>query len=639
MIRGLFVAAALTRPRFPSGSGGGGGGDPWAGGVGGGGGGAALGRGGVAARPTDAAFYLEGVRMHGLFVAAALIGLLLGGAAQAAAQAVSLTGSDATVQPGSSSPVRINQPFGSSNWVAKANQSGTGTVWTGNSVQIPGASPARWFCWADINSNRSWGVRTRTADYAAADCPTNGLGSVSTSGLVVVIVEDSPSPSVVVQFPLNASYWTTQYGYTRSGSQTAVTASQLTVANARTADRVLLVHTSASGGTLCVTGSESGCSTALTWIPNAAASTTVTAAGATAAGFTAGWSGGWSGTSAGSFYLFVSAVASGLTVDVSSGATTVTGGTHAVTGLTANTRHVATVCSRLGTGGAGELCYDASADTGIQGVEVMTQIAATAPTSVTTGGVTTSGFTVGWSGAVSGVSDGSYRLFVEQASSGLDVDLSSETTVTGASHAVTGLTAGTRYVVTVCSPTTVTLLCHDTSADTGIQGVAVTTRSPTPADDPEPDPDPTGAPSRVEGVTTEALNGGLRVRWSPAGGAVSQYRVDVLAPPASGSARGVTEDGWTLVGRVYTDADTTEAVVAGLTNGVGYRVTVTALGSESGVEGPASEPETATPVATGEPAGPSGPAGPDPVPALPFGAAAALAATLAALARRKRAGR
>ena len=300
-------------------------------------------------------------------------------AVPAAAQAVSLTGTDATVQPGSSSPVRINQPFGSSNWIAKANGSGTGTVWTGNSVQIPGASPARWFCWADINSNRSWGVRTRTADYAAADCPTNGLGSVSTSGLVVVIVEDGPPPSVVVQFPLNASYWTSQYGYARSGTQTAVTAGELTAANARTAERVLLVHTSASGGTLCITGSESGCSTALTWIPNAAASTTVTAAGATSAGFTAGWSGGWSGTDAGSFYLFVSAVPSGLTVDVSSGATTVTGGTHAVTGLNAGTRYVATVCSRLATGGAGELCYDAAADAGVQGVEVTTLAPPPAP--------------------------------------------------------------------------------------------------------------------------------------------------------------------------------------------------------------------------------------------------------------------
>ena len=130
----------------------------------------------------------------------------------------------------------------------------------------------------------------------------------------------------------------------------------------------------------------------------------------------------------------------------------------------------------------------------------------------------------------------------------------------------------------------------------------------------------------MEGVTTAALDGGLRVRWSPASGAVSQYRVDVVA------------DG-RLVRRVYTDADTHEVVVAGLTNGVEYRVTVTALGSEPGVDGPASEPRTATPVATGEPAGPSGPVGPDPVPALPFGAAAALAATLAALARRRRAGR
>ena len=292
-------------------------------------------------------------------------------AVPAAAQAVSLIGTDATVQPGSSSPVRINQPFGSSNWSASAN--GAGTIWAGNGIQIPGVSPNRWFCYVDLNGNRSWGLRTRTVGWnGAGNCPTNGLGSVSTSGLVAVIVEDGPPPSVVVQFPLNSSYWTSNYGYARSGAQTAVTTSQLTAANARTAERVLLVHTGASGGTLCITGSETGCATALTWIPNAAASTAVSAAEVTSTGFNVGWSGGWTGTSAGSFYLFVSQVASGLTVDVSSGSDGVTGPAHAVTGLTANTRYVATVCSRLATGGAGELCYDSSADTGIQGVEVTT---------------------------------------------------------------------------------------------------------------------------------------------------------------------------------------------------------------------------------------------------------------------------
>ncbi len=569
-------------------------------------------------------------------MAAALTCHLIGGAASAAAQAVSLVGSHAAVQPSSSSPVRINQAFGSSGWSVAGSGNGP-TTYTGNSVQIPGVSPDRWFCFLRVGADRGWEMRVRTADYAAPNCGTNGLGSVSATGLVVVVVEDGPPASVVARFAMDSSYWSSTVGYTRSGTQTAITTSEGTAIHARTADRVLVVHTGASGGTLCVTGTESGCSGALTWIPNIAASTTVTATGATSTGFTAGWSGGWTGTSAGSFHLFVSAVASGLTVDVSSGSTTVTGASHAVTGLTANTRYVATVCSGLGTGGAGESCYDASSDSGVQGVEVMTTLAPTAPTSVTTGGVTTSGFTVGWSGAVSGATDGSFRLFVEEILSGLDMDTSSgSTTVTGASHAVTGLTAGTRYVVTVCSPTGITLLCYDSSAATGIQGVAVTPRSPTPAD---PEPDPTGAPSRVEGVTTEALDGGLRVRWSPAGGAVSQYRVDaLLAAPASGSARGIG-DGETLVRRVYTEATVTEAVLDGLTNGVEYRVTVTALGSGPGVEGPASEPAEATPSAAGGPADPDDPDDPDRVPALPFGGAAALAAVLAVLARRRRAAR
>ena len=468
-----------------------------------------------------------------LFVAAALICHLIGGAAPAAGQAVSLLGSDAAVQPSSSSPVRINQAFGSSGWSVGGSGNGP-TTYTGNSLSIPGVNPARWFCYITVAANRGWSMRTRTADFAAPNCPTNGLGSVSTTGLVAVIVEDGPPASVVARFAMNSGFWSSSSGYTRSSTQTALTTSEGTAIHARTADRVLVVHTGASGGTLCVTGTESGCSGALTWIPSAAAPTSVTTADATAAGFTVGWSGGWTGSADATVYVFASEVASGLTVDVSSGGMENGGpSSHAVTGRNAATRHVVTVCTQSG----GMSCYDASADAGIQGVEVTT-LAAAAPPS-----------------------------------------------------------------------------------------------------DPS-DPTPTGGvPSRVEGVTTEALNGGLRVRWSPAGGAVSQYRVDVLAPPASGGARGVTQDGWTLVGRVYTDADTHEAVLAGLTNGVEYRVTVTALGSGPGVEGPASEPAEATPSAAGGPADPDDPDDPDRVPALPFGGAAALAAVLAVLARRRRAAR
>ena len=303
-----------------------------------------------------------------LFAAAALICYLIGGAAPAAAQAVSLLGSDAVVQPSSSSPVRINQAFGSSGWSVSGSGNGP-TTYTGNSVQIPGVNPARHFCFIRVGADRGWEMRVRTVAYNAPTCPTNGLGSVSATGLVAVVVEDGPPASVVARFAMNSSYWSSTAGYTRSGTQTAITTSEGMAIHARTADRVLVVHTGASGGTLCVTGTESGCSGALTWIPAAAAPTSVTAAGATATGFTVGWSGGWTGSADATLYVFAQEVASGLTVDVSSGGMENGGpSSHAVAGRNASTRHVVTVCTQSG----GMSCYDSSADPGIQGVEVTT---------------------------------------------------------------------------------------------------------------------------------------------------------------------------------------------------------------------------------------------------------------------------
>ena len=444
---------------------------------------------------------------RGPFAAAALVCYLLG-AAPAAAQAVSLTSSHATVQPGASSPVLINQAFGSNGW--SATGSSGGTTYTGNSVQIPGVNPARWFCYIRVDSTRAWSLRTRTADFGSPNCPTNGLGAVTgTTGLVhAVIVEDGPPPSVVAQFRFDGTYWSTSLGYLRSATQSALTTTDLTNINARTAERVLVVH-NASGGTLCITGSETGCTTALTWIPNAAAATSMTLSQAFTTGFRAQWSGAWSGSVDNTLYLFAKAVPSGLTVDVSSGAVNGGGSSHSFSSLTANTRYVVTVCSRLATGGAGELCYDASADSGVQGVAVTTLMTPVRPTSVTVSGATSSGFNVAWSGAVSGISDGSFRLFVEEVASGLDVDVSSgATTATGASHAVTGLTAGTRYVVTVCS--TPGTFCYDASADTGVQGVAVTTLAPgapgaPPAEPAEPPPPINRAPQVVAAPGAVAL--------------------------------------------------------------------------------------------------------------------------------------
>ena len=111
-------------------------------------------------------------------------------------------------------------------------------------------------------------------------------------------------------------------------------------------------------------------------------------------------------------------------------------------------------------------------------------------------------------------------------------------------------------------------------------------------------------PAEVTGVRVSPRDAALRVSWSAAGGEVSQYRVD--AADTSGK----------LARRVYTDADVFEALVDRLANGVEYTVTVTALTSHPDVEGPASEPRTATPGA---------PAAPVPaVPAVWLGVQAAL---------------
>ena len=288
-------------------------------------------------------------------------------AVPAAAQAVSLLDAHAAVQPSSSSPVRINQAFGSSGWSVAGSGNGP-TTYTGNSVEIPGVNPRRWFCFLRVGANRGWEMRVRTSDYSAPTCPTNDMASVSATGLVAVVVEDGPPASVVARFAMDSSYWSSTAGYTRSGTQTAITTSEGTTIHARTADRVLVVATGASGGTLCVTGTESGCSGALTWIPSAAAPTSVTAAGATATGFTVGWAGGWTGSADATVYVFAQEVASGLTVDVSSGEMANSGPSSHVGGRNASTRYVVTVCTQSG----GMSCYDSSADPGIQGVEVTT---------------------------------------------------------------------------------------------------------------------------------------------------------------------------------------------------------------------------------------------------------------------------
>ena len=134
-------------------------------------------------------------------------------------------------------------------------------------------------------------------------------------------------------------------------------------------------------------------------------------------------------------------------------------------------------------------------------------------------------------------------------------------------------------------------------------------------------PPPPPPPSRVTGVRVSPVDGGLRVSWSAAAGEVSQYRVD--AADASGE----------LARRVYTAAGVHEAVVDRLVNGVEYTVTVTALTSHPGVEGPASETAASTPRAGGDTED-------VPVPALPLAGAGVLAGLLASAAYRfRRAGR
>ncbi len=129
--------------------------------------------------------------------------------------------------------------------------------------------------------------------------------------------------------------------------------------------------------------------------------------------------------------------------------------------------------------------------------------------------------------------------------------------------------------------------------------------------------EPPPPPSRVTGVRVSPVDGGLRVSWSAAAGEVSQYRVD--AADASGE----------LARRVYTDAGVLEAVVDRLVNGVEYTVTVTALTSHPGVEGPASETAAATPRGGGD-------TDDVPVPALPLAGAGVLAGLLASAAHRFR---
>ena len=147
---------------------------------------------------------------------------------------------------------------------------------------------------------------------------------------------------------------------------------------------------------------------------------------------------------------------------------------------------------------------------------------------------------------------------------------------------VDGLVNGVEYTVTVSA-----LPSHG-----GENGLLSEARTATPrADGGEPDADGGAAlPSQVTGVRVAPLDGGLRVSWNAAAEpvVVSQYRVDVA--DASGE----------LVRQVHTEAGVLESVVDGLVNGVEYTVTVSVLTTD--VEGPQSEPRTATPLAgAGEP--------------------------------------
>ena len=89
---------------------------------------------------------------------------------------------------------------------------------------------------------------------------------------------------------------------------------------------------------------------------------------------------------------------------------------------------------------------------------------------------------------------------------------------------------------------------------------------------------------------------------------MSQYRVDI--DDADGRSR-----------QTRAAADVLETRVNNLVNGVKHTVTVTALSGHPGVEGPASEPRTATPLVS--------------VPALPLTGAGILAGLLAAGAARR----
>ena len=155
---------------------------------------------------------------------------------------------------------------------------------------------------------------------------------------------------------------------------------------------------------------------------------------------------------------------------------------------------------------------------------------------------------------------------------------------------VEGLVNGVEYTVTVTALT----------GDPDVEG---------PASEPQTATPQTPPPSQVTGVRVSALDGGVRVSWEAATGEVSQYRVHI-------------EDGDGWFRRVHTDADVLEALVERLVNGVEHTITVTALTDDPGVEGPASEPQTATPLAT--------------VPALPLAGAGILAGLLAAGAARRR---
>ena len=149
----------------------------------------------------------------------------------------------------------------------------------------------------------------------------------------------------------------------------------------------------------------------------------------------------------------------------------------------------------------------------------------------------------------------------------------------------------------------------------GVRAISATTGRPL---SPELTVVPVGpTPPRVTGVSVTPLDGGLRVSWSAAGGPVSQYRVH--AEDASGRFR-----------RAYTDPNVLEAVVDGLANGVEYTVTVRALATAGGTDGPESEPRASTPVDAGETDGGGDPDGEAPVPALPLAGAGVLAGLLAA---------